>query len=509
MLPLIAEQVVPASLTLNGPATSPARWQWKRLTRGPWPLVAILAVQAALSLRLIWSNTAFGDEALYLWAGHLEWTHWEYGTPIPNFATYFSGAPVLYPPLAAIADSVAGLAGARILSLFFMLGATALLYTTTNRIFGSRQAALFACALFVGVGPTADLGAFATYDAMAIFLLALATSLAISSSGRAAELLLVCAAVSMALADSAKYASLLWNPVVIALAGLAAPGGFRGGATRAFRLMCYSAAVLVPALVVLAGPQYIEGISFTTIDRQAADTVVSAPVILTDSADWAGSVFFLALVGVVAVGRASGRRRQLAGLVLATAVVLAPLHQAQIHTLTALYKHVVFGSWFGAAAAGVALAKASSVNKTKGWRIGAAAVVFVGILGVGQASNMFAFWPNSARLAAAVHQSMQTASGLILAPNEDAHVISYYLGPLVGPGGVADLYSAAPRQMRTMINEGEFSIIVADLPCRADLGECQELKAVAATHRYRASWVIPWSDHFGHGKFEVLSRAVR
>jgi hypothetical protein len=185
------------------------------------------------------------------------------------------------------------------------------------------------------------------------------------------------------------------------------------------------------------------------------------------------------------------------------------LHQAQIHTLTALYKHVVFGSWFGAAAAGVALAKASSVNRAKGWRIGVAAVVFIGILGVGQASNMFAFWPDSARLTAAVRQSMQTARSLILAPNEDAHVISYYLGPLVGPGGVADLYSAAPRQIRTMIDEGGFSIIVADLPCRADLGECQELKAVAATHRYRASSVIPWSDHFGRGKFEILSRTAR
>ena len=232
MLPLIAEQVVPASLTLNGPATSPARSQWQRLSRGPWLLVAILAVQAALSLRLIWSNTAFGDEALYLWAGHLEWTHWEYGTPIPNFTAYFSGAPVLYPPLAAMADSVAGLAGARILSL---------LSCSVPRHFCIRPLTAYSAvarrrcspALFVGVGPTADLGAFATYDAMAIFLLALATRLAISSGGREAELLLACAAVSMALADSAKYASLLWNPVVIALAALAAPGGFRGGATRA------------------------------------------------------------------------------------------------------------------------------------------------------------------------------------------------------------------------------------------------------------------------------------
>ena len=529
VLPLRAEHV-PASLaqgstlSLSPPVTvaelqsrrrpepartsAPAPWRKQWLVSGPWPLVAILAVQAALSLRLIWSNTAFGDEALYLWAGHLEWTHWEYGTPIPNFAGYFSGAPVLYPPLAAVADSVAGLAGARILSLFFMLGATALLYTTTNRIFGSRPAALFACALFVGVGPTADLGAFATYDAMAIFLLALATRLAISSGGRAAELLLACAAVSMALADSAKYASLLWNPVVIALAGLTAHGGIRRAAARAFRLTCYVATILIPAVFVLGGTQYMQGISFTTIDRQAADTVVSAPVILMDSADWAGALFFLALVGVVAVWRANGRRIQLSAFVLAAAVVLAPLHQAQIHTLTALYKHVVFGCWFGAAAAGVALARARLVNEAKGWRIGVAAVVFIGILGVGQASNMFAFWPDSAGLTAAVRQSMQTGSGLMLAPNEDAHVISYYLGPLVGTGGVSDLYSAAPRQIRTLINEDAFSIIVADLPCRADLGECQELKAVAATHRYRASSVIPWSDHFGSGKFEIFRRKV-
>jgi hypothetical protein len=506
MLPLIAEQVAPASLTLNGPATPPARLQWQRLTSGPWPLVAILAVQAALSLRLIWSNTAFGDEALYLWAGHLEWTHWEYGTPIPNFASYFSGAPVLYPPLAAVADSLAGLAGARILSLIFMLGATALLYTTANRLFGSRQAALFACALFVGVGPTADLGAFATYDAMAIFLLALATRLAISSRGRAAELLLACAALSMALADGAKYASLLWDPVVIALAGLAAHGGILRAAARAFRLTCYSAAVLVPALFLLGGKAYMRGISFTTLDRYAAHNAASAAAILINSAYWSGPLVLLALVGVVACGRADGGRARLVAAVLAAAMVLAPLHQAQIHTSVSLYKHVVFGCWFGAAAAGVALAKARSVNEAKGWRIGVAAVAFVGILGVGQASNMFAFWPDAARLTAAVRQTLQTASGQLLAVNADGHVINYYLGSLVAPNWVFDPDSVPPQKVHAMINEGAFSVVIADLPCRAFPGECQVMKAVAATHRYRVWSVIPWADHSDSGKFEILRR---
>src|ERR1700728_3089828 len=60
-----------------------------------WPLLTVLGVQAALSLKLVWSNSAFQDEALYLRAGHLELAHWLHGTAIPDFPSYFSGAPVL------------------------------------------------------------------------------------------------------------------------------------------------------------------------------------------------------------------------------------------------------------------------------------------------------------------------------------------------------------------------------------------------------------------------------
>ena len=124
---------------------------------GNWPLLAVLVVQAALSLRLVGADTAFQDEALYLWAGHLEWARLLHGSPIPPFPSYFSGAPVIYPPLAALADSAGGLAGARILSLVFMLGATALLWATARRLFG-RRAAFFAAALFAVLGPDAAPG---------------------------------------------------------------------------------------------------------------------------------------------------------------------------------------------------------------------------------------------------------------------------------------------------------------------------------------------------------------
>ena len=129
---------------------------WRRAP-GWWPLAAVLAVQAAGSLRLVRADTAFQDEALYLWAGHLQWAHWLHGAAVPPFAYYFSGAPVIYPPLGALADAAGGLAGARILSLAFMLGATALLWAAAGRLFG-RRAAFFAAALFAVLGPDAAPG---------------------------------------------------------------------------------------------------------------------------------------------------------------------------------------------------------------------------------------------------------------------------------------------------------------------------------------------------------------
>ena len=138
---------------------------------GRWLLFVVVALQTALSARLIWANTAFQDEGLYLWAGHLEWAHWLHGTQIPDYPSYFSGAPVLYPPLGALANHYGGLAGARLLSLSFMLLATILLHGITRRLF-NRGAANFAAFLFGVLAATEFLGAFATYDAMALTLMA-------------------------------------------------------------------------------------------------------------------------------------------------------------------------------------------------------------------------------------------------------------------------------------------------------------------------------------------------
>jgi 4-amino-4-deoxy-L-arabinose transferase-like glycosyltransferase len=147
----------------------------------PWPLLGVLAVQAALSAGLVRTSTAFGDEALYLSAGHLEWSHWLRGTPIPYYPSFFSGSPAIYPPVAALADSVGGLAAARVLSLLLMLGVTCLVWSTAKRLLADERAAFFAAALFAVLAPTLHLGSYATYDAAALLLLAGATRCAAAS----------------------------------------------------------------------------------------------------------------------------------------------------------------------------------------------------------------------------------------------------------------------------------------------------------------------------------------
>src|ERR1022692_886111 len=228
---------------------------------GSWPLLAllaVLAVQAVLSLRLIRADTAFQDEALYLWAGHQQWAHWLHGTPIPPFPAYFSGAPLLYPPLGALADSIGGIAAARILSLAFMLGATALLWSPAGRLYGHR-AAFFAAALFAIGGPTLHLGAFATFDAMSVFLIALAAWCVVRAGERQdATGWMIAAGAALALANATAYSSALFDPIVLLLALLTAipkPGG-KLAAGRCVTLLAVLV-VLGTAGLLIGGSSYV------------------------------------------------------------------------------------------------------------------------------------------------------------------------------------------------------------------------------------------------------------
>jgi 4-amino-4-deoxy-L-arabinose transferase-like glycosyltransferase len=391
-------------------------------------LLAVLAVQALLSLRLVRADTAFEDEATYLWAGHLQWAHWLHGVPVPPFAAYFSGVPIFYPPVGALADSVGGLTGARILSLVFMLAATALLWGTAGRLFG-RWAAFFAAALFAVSGPTLHLGAFATYDALSVALIALAAWCVVRAGDGVGTGWMVAAGAALAAANAAAYSSALLDPVVVALAVLTAvPLGGRLAARRCATLVI-AVVMLMTAGALAGGNSYVTGFEQTTLARAGGGD--SPLLVLGDAWSWTGLIVVLAAGGVIA-SRAirQGWARTSLLAVLAAAAVLGPLEQARLHTLASLNKHVALGAWFAAIAAGYTVDRflvAAPVGRSRALTIGACmvALVFPVALGASQSKTLSTNWPNASSFIAVFRPLADHGNGHLLV--EDASIARYYL----------------------------------------------------------------------------------
>lgn len=400
------------------------------LLRVPWLLLGILAVQAALSLRLVWTDTPEQDEALYLWSGHMEWAHWLNGTPIPPFSTFFSGAPIVYPPLSAIADAIGGFAGARILSLVFMLGATALLWGTASRLY-NRRVAFFAAGIWSVLGPTAYLGAYATFDAMSLFLIALGAWCAVRAGTRRDETMwMVATAGAVALANAAKYASALFDPVVIVLAILVAiPHGVgrKFAFMRGAAVFAYVTAILV-LLLTIGGGRYVTGVNQTTLSRAGVGDSVTS--VLRESWSLTGVVIVASVIGAVWCYFSKAERHlKLLTAAFALAGLLVPAEQARIHTLTSLNKHLDFGAWFAAIAVGYAVDRVVSVPPWKLARA-AAAVLFAGALalparaGAAQSKQIFS-WPNSTQFIGTLAPFIKHTTGPVLV--ETPYVSESYL----------------------------------------------------------------------------------
>lgn len=396
------------------------------------PLLAILAAQAALTLVL--RNSAFQDESLYLYAGHRQLALWLHGAPTyDDYATYFSGAPFFYPVLGALVDRVGGLAAARAVSLLLMLGATALVAGLTRRLF-DRHAGLLAAASFAVAGPTLFMGALATYDAPAVFLLALAAWIAVVTSARAVPLLWTAAPVLVA-AVTIKYAAALWLPAVLGLAVLtAAPRGWPRAIARAGSLLALTAALAAGVLAV-AGRGFVRGLVATTTARpEGTDSVRQ---VLAESAGYVLLLFLLAVAGAVLVVAAAPRgdrfRAGLVGLLLAGSALLAPAYQAHLHTLTSLQKHAGYGLLFAAPLAGHALARLIGQGARDPRRLGLAlaAILLLTTVGGRQAQRDYHDWPDSGPLVSVLRTQVRPVTGHYLV--EESEVPRYYLRDLTEP----------------------------------------------------------------------------
>lgn len=422
--------VVPTFTPTARPARPPQRGiarAARDFVSAPWPLYAVLAVQAVLSLRLIWGNTAFLDEATYIWAGRVELWHLTAGTPTPAYSTYFSGAPVIYPPLAGLADMAGGLTAARLLSLALMLGVTCMLWGSARSLFGLR-AAVCAVALFAAIGSTQFLGALATYDPMALFFLTVSARLVIAARNRPdSTMLLLGAAGTLVLANATKYATGIFDPVIVAIAVFSSPRGIKAGLARGGLIAAVTIA-LIAVLLAIGGPFYLAGIESTTLSRAVGTSRPS--LVLTDSVRWVGIVVVLAGLGL-ALAWWRDREQTWLFAVLMVAGVLAPLNQARIHTTVSLLKHVDFGAWFACLAAGYAIATVTKVSHRQ-WLRGAVAAAAAAVIllpadayGREQAAGFDRGWVNTTQFTAELRSLVRTHPGIYLA--EDYEVPGMYL----------------------------------------------------------------------------------
>jgi 4-amino-4-deoxy-L-arabinose transferase-like glycosyltransferase len=486
--------------------TSDTRQTW--LSRAA--LAAILCVQAALSLRM--HNTAFEDEALYLYSGHMELVRWLHGVSQQgNYASYFSGAPVLYPVLGALADAAGGLAAARHVSLLAMLATTALLYSLTRRLFNERVA-VCAAALFSATESAIFLGNFATYDAPALCVLAIATWIVVRTAAWRWPAYLLAAPVA-ALAVATKYAAALFVPTIAVLTALAAlPYLSRRALLRpaAFGLVVTG---LLYAAVRVAGPVYRQGISFSTTARAQGSTPAST--VLHESLLWGGVPFAVAVVGAVAYARRPRNepgevialpggwiRRAALGAVLAGTALLAPAEQAHLHTLVSLQKHVGFGLFFAAPIAGLGLARIIGDHYRR-VLIGIAVWTAALALGMTQASQLYAGWSNSTQLVRAIARNAQPGAHYLVEVDE---VPIYYLlgNPDAQPDQFTSTYSIsytdAQGQFLTgnagyvaAIKAGYFQIVSYNFQTTPAVDRVLAT-ALGSDPQYRLEAVIPLAD---------------
>ena len=411
--------------------------------RSFWPVLPILAVQAVFAWRLLVTNTAFLDEATYMWSGRLVADHFLHGTSVPEFQTFFSGAPVLYPVLAAVASKLGGLTGARLLSLGFMLLATTAVYATGRRLHGVLTG-FFAAGLFAALGPTLHLSSYATFDAMALCLLAWSTYFVVRFASGDSRNALIYAAVLMVLADCTKYACLLWNPIIVLLAATCGPGFSAWRCSRAWNLQRFGmvCSTLLGLAVVLGRKPYFTGFDHTTLQRAASDSTSSE--IISHLEQWIGPLIVLSGVGLLLVlwqwrrGKLSGAQTTTMALLLLGGL-LAPANQLRIHTLLSLEKHADIGATFAAIPAGYLLARlvgALGGSREAGrvraaWYvvsagvIAAAALIPLNVDGVKIGTQLHNTWPSSTQLVSALRPLLHKGNDNYLV--EDYDVPAYYL----------------------------------------------------------------------------------
>ena len=361
----------------DSPATRTAGRRSSRLGPSPWEfaagalLAAYLIVEVALIVAA--ANGPTLDEAIYLTAGRR--TLEGHGLA-DGYLGWFAGS-LLWPVLAGLGDTVAGLAGARALAAGFVTVAVAAMWRGTVILYGPR-AGFFAVALAVATGPVIALGHLAVIDVPAAAGIAVAFWAIAKCARQDHRGWLVVAALAYSVAVLSKYpVAVSAVPLVLLLVLLRGRAAVMDVALAGL----LASAVFITYFLSARGPLG-EFVSWR-IENNPSFGVTRAMVGFSQL--WYGGLpLLLALGGWFVV-----RRKALATILLLGGALFPAYHLATANSVSDT-KHVVFGFIFLLPLAGRLLDQiASSENGTA---IACFMAIGAGLFGALQADRLDRAW---------------------------------------------------------------------------------------------------------------------
>jgi 4-amino-4-deoxy-L-arabinose transferase-like glycosyltransferase len=475
-------------------------------------LALIVLFQGLISL-LTLHNTAFQDEALYLLAGRQIFNGWV-GLPhvsVP-WGYYFSGYPYVYPVIGGVLDMLGGVALARMFSLLCMIGLTLSVYYVTKQLF-DQVSAILAAALFASQGTVLFLGQLATYDALCLLFLGLATVLAIRISIARRPWAILGIGPLLTLAFLAKYAALLFAPIPLALLFCYSieRQGWRKMLDR-MGLALFSLIVTGVITYLNFDKEALHGLINTTTNRDGIIVVKTSALVLAQHVVTLGGVgLALGLLGLLLVSR----RRFPIALALFGAALLAPAYHIYKGELISLHKHIAFSMFFVMPLVGYAVARISDFrpNRALGryWLAGLAIYLFIFSLGVQQAQSLYSDWPPSNNLTYALKTQVRSGVGRYLA--EDFDVSRYYLQNTTSlwQWSSLDFFAYTDKQghylvgnaaYHAAIQDGYFDLIELNFGYRADVAGFV-YHELSASKKYALVAKVPLSNSYGTGYYWI------
>ncbi len=481
-----------------------------------WSLPLILAFQAVLSWVLL-QNTAFQDEALYIYAGRQILQNWFTGQPLfDRYSYYFSGNPYVYPIIGGGLDMLGGLQLARSFSLLCMLITTACGYYVTVRLF-NHKSAVFAALFFVCQGPVLFLSRLSTYDPLCLCLVAIATALAVKASLARRPWLSLSIGPFLVLAFGAKYAALLFIPSVLAVFALSTilKKGWLSFLIRGTLVMLSLGACAAAAAyaVLHFDRDMLHALAATTTNRVVIEVYPRLGLF-----EHVIQMVGLSLVIGLSALFFMRKKQALIVLLFLGSALLVPAYHIYKAELISLDKHLGFSMFFLMPVAGFALASLSGFRRPfssgRYWLSGVAICLVVLLIGAKEAQDMYSTWPSTTNLAYALNSQVRTGSGYYLAEQFEVSRYNLRSDTYTWQWTGLDFFQYTDKQGHyylgneayvKAVDAGYFSIIQLNYGYNVSTAVLIA-KAIDQSKKYELIAKIPYRNFYGTGYFWIWSK---